>query len=138
MRHTNDGGLRLALERLKWALTVPLRHNDDDWHGRLGRALAFLHTAWDDHSALTNSEFAQVFDPSLLPFTPLSQRFGEFRDEHRALTDQLAVLENQVEESGRVDMICRAARQLLAAMERHLAAERTLAWEETLEPSLFE
>jgi hypothetical protein len=134
MGQTNDGGLRLALERLKWALAMPARPTDDEWFARVRRALAFLQTAWDDHAAVTNSEFAQLLDPSFLPFSPLSQRLGEFRDEHSTLRGQLAALDNQAEEGSRLDLLCRSGRLLVDVMERHVAAERALPCEQPSDP----
>jgi len=127
MWQTNEGGVRLALERLKWALAYPKRSSHQDWNGRLRRAVAFLQMMWKDHITFSNSEFAQVSDPGLLPFTALSQQLLELRREHRSLTAHLAALAKQSGSARRPDLLCRRAEHLLAAMERHLATEHELA-----------
>ncbi len=124
---SNEGGVRLALERLKWALTYPRRGSNDDWFGRLLRAVAFLQTAWKDHATFSDIEIAQTSDPELLPFTTLSQQLLELRREHRSLTAKLAALAKQSREGRRPDLLSRRAEQLLAAIEGHLAAEQALA-----------
>jgi hypothetical protein len=127
MWQTNEGGVRLGLERLKWALTYPKRSTHDDWNGRLRRALAFLQNAWSEHTTFSNSEFSQIFDPELLPFTALSQQLLDLRREHLSLTAQLAALVKQSWGCRRPDLLCRRTEQLLGAIDRHLAAEQALA-----------
>jgi hypothetical protein len=132
MWQTNEGGVRLALERLKWALAYPKRGAPDDWDGRLQRAVGFLQMAWNDHTTFSNSEFAQIFDPGLLPFTALSQQLLHLRNEHRILTAKLAALARQARVPRRPDLLCQRAQQLLVAMERHLTAEQSLPWDELI------
>jgi hypothetical protein len=128
--------MRLALERLKWALTYPKRRTDVDWQGRLRRAVAFLQTAWDDHTAFSDSEFTHLCDLSLLPFTPLSQQLLDLRREHGALSEQLAALGGEAEAACRPDLLCRRTRELLVAMEDHLAVEQALARDEPVDVSV--
>ena len=130
MWQTNEGGVRLALERLKWALAYPKRSSVEDWHGRVYRAVVFLQTAWNDHAAVSNSEWDRIFDPGLLPFTTLSQHFLYLRSEHCTLKKKLATLKRQVKKAQRPDLLCRRAEELRVAIERHLAAEHALACDE--------
>jgi hypothetical protein len=136
MRHTNAGGMRLALERLKWALKYPKRRTEDEWQGRLCRAVAFLQTAWDDHTSTSDFELAHLCDLSLLPFTALSQRLLDLRRDHTTLTEQLAALKKETEAGSRPDLLCRRTRKLLLLVENHLAAEQALVLDESADPSL--
>jgi hypothetical protein len=142
MAALNDGGLRLALGRLKWALGLPQRHTADDWDRRLVRALAALETSWDRHARATEGTFAQVVDPSHLPFTPLSRRIREFSRDHSdfgaevtALQDELAQTPSlydasfapgQVHAAERLAEVRRRVERLLAAMQWHLTMEGVL------------
>ncbi len=148
----SDGGLRLALERLKWALSQPMRQSADDWDGRLRRALAALDDAWGQHAVAARASFTQVVDPAGLPFTPLSQHAGALCQDHndflgdvRSLQDELASVaaldpasfshdddpsaasfSDPERGPQRLARIHRRVTGLVSAMEYHLATERVL------------
>jgi hypothetical protein len=142
MSALHDGGLRLALGRVKWALGLPRRHAEDAWDRRLGRALATLESAWERHVGATEMAFAQVVDPSHLPFTPLARRIREFSRDHSdfgtevmALQDELARTPSLYDaslSSGQTHAAERSAdlrgrvERLLAAMQWHLTMEGVL------------
>jgi hypothetical protein len=142
MSAMTDGVLRLALGRVRWALGLPRRNGEDDWERRLVRALAALETAWERHARTTEVTFAQLVDPSHLPFTPEARRIREFSRDHddfgaevTALQDELArapthydpsVPAGQVNDAHQLAEVRGRAERLLAAMQWHLTIEAVL------------
>jgi hypothetical protein len=152
MSYTNDGELRMALARLHWALQFPLPSPEEDWDGRLSRALAALRDAWDGHAASAETAIAQAVDPSLLPFTPLSQRAGELFQDHVRLHAEIGALDTELSETAaayrsllssessdgspppldpgrvmcRLRTIPKRARQLIGELDEHLSVESDL------------
>jgi hypothetical protein len=144
-----EAALAVARDHVRWALGYPRRHGQDDWDGRLRRALVALHEAWDVHGARVEALLALVVDPAELPFTPLAQQAREMRREHRRLATEAgrlckeletepSVYQSSFDPAGagssrkRLAAIVRRAETLVAAVRRHLAAESEL---ELAEPS---
>jgi hypothetical protein len=141
---TQEAALAVALDRVRWALAYPRRHAQDDWDGRLRRALAALRSAWDEHIAHVEALLALVADPAELPFTPVARQARAIRQEHRKLAGEAHQLLKELEavpsvyQSGfntagsgpsgkRLATIVRRAEALAAGVRRHLAAEASLS-----------
>jgi hypothetical protein len=149
MSPSHDGTLRLAIERVRWALGVPMRYAEDDWDGRRSRALAFLEDALQRHARLVEPILAEAVDAGQLPFTPLSRSAGELLDDHgqfrrqvasllaeltsqpslyaayysRARTDLFGHKEPREAASIRLPALCRETRELLQAIEQLVLAD---------------
>jgi hypothetical protein len=137
---TQEAALAVALDRVGWALAYPRRHAQDDWDGRLRRALAAFQAAWAAHSSRVEALLAQYADPAELPFTPLARQAPAIRQGHRQLAGKAQRLLKELEavpsvyqscfdaagtgpSRKRLAAIVRRAEALAAAVRRHLAAE---------------
>jgi hypothetical protein len=135
--------MAVALDRVRWALTYPRRHGQDDWDGRLGRALTALHKAWAAHGARAEARMAEMADPTELPFTATARRAAELRREHRELGKEARALCRALRRTPslyqacfsqadrgrarrRLAVILRRVEALADAVGRHLSAERDL------------
>jgi hypothetical protein len=135
-----EAAMNVALGRVRWALAHPRRHGQDDWDGRLRRALTALHEAWAEHGKRADALIAAISDPDQLPFTAADRRAGDLRREHgelrrevrrlcRALRRSPSVYQSSFEfrRTGRarrsLAALMRRVRTLLDGMGQHLAAE---------------
>lgn len=142
-----EAAMTVALDRVRWALSYPRRHGQDDWDGRLRRALTALQKAWKVHGDLAEALIAEQTDPRELPFTDAARQAAELRREHhelgkesqrlcQALRRTPSVYQSSYGAVGsgrarqRLGALLRRAEALVEAVHRHLATESALEWEE--------
>lgn len=141
MIREQDSHLVLALDRLDWALTLPIRSDAQEWCDRLGRALTNLEAALASHAAWTESShgpFVGLDDPLFLPLTATSRQVRQCRQEHsrfrrqvRGLRGQLQAVRRTVAGGGiltgpALARLLRGAGKLLRQLHSHRAAEQQL------------
>jgi hypothetical protein len=142
MSPTTEAALTVALDRVRWGLAYPRRHAQDDWDGRLRRALAALQVAWRAHSARVEPLLDTLADPTELPFTATDRRVAILRREHRELGKEAGRLCQALRRTPLAYESCFDARQsgqarrrlatlfqrvqaLWSGISRHMAAEGT-------------
>jgi hypothetical protein len=141
---TNDAALRVAVDRLEWALQGLVARRES--FESMLRALDACQRALIAHAAFweTPQRFFALVDPTLLPFNALQQRVVHLRDEHISLQEQLVRLRAGIQldpvtsisgSSGPVlggethltlHRLCEIGEQLCSSIREHCTGEHTL------------
>jgi hypothetical protein len=135
MSPTAEAALAIALDRVHWALSYPRRHREDDWDGRLRRALASLQEAWAGHGEQVESFLAPLADPTELPFTATDRLAALLRREYRDLEKESRRLCQALRRKPSVYLACfdsrqssRARRRLATLIQRVRALLTGIGW----------
>jgi hypothetical protein len=152
MHPTGQPEFEFALDLLHWSLTQPLVYGERAWAGRVSRALDRVRDAFDRHAGLVRAPdgpLAQVADPRLLPLTDEAQAVQRLARDYLALRDRIELVAAQfrgalllfpapaaaapapeplpeVRAYRLFDTLGSCVADLLAALDAHLAAEKTV------------
>jgi hypothetical protein len=118
MSPTTEAALAVALGRVRWALAQPRRHAQDDWDGRLRRALTALQEVWPGHGERVESFLAPLADPTELPFTATDRLAAALRRGYRDLGKEARRLCQALRRTPSVYQACFDRRQSSRARRR--------------------